>query len=89
MSGIGVLTAWAAGGAGAALLYLTAPKQQALAHSLPRWVRLAALVPLAFSYAALLAQFSPATAAYTLVTLLMAVWSIAPVAVALWRRTRS
>lgn len=89
MSGIGVLMAWLAGGSGAALLYLTAPKQQGLARPLPRWVRLVALVPLAFSYALLMAAFSPATAVYALVTLLMLAWSIAPLLVALWRRKRS
>lgn len=73
---------------GAACLYLATPHQRLLARPLaPRVGRLVGLAGLAAALAILLGVMGPATAVFTWATGLMALWTIAPVAIG-WRRHR-
>lgn len=81
-----LLAAWVVGGAGAVLLYLSAPRQAMIAKALPRWTRLGAIALLAAAGVLFACVLSPATAIYSMIVLLMLVWSLFPLLVAMLRR---
>lgn len=85
---LNVAAAWLAGLAGAGLLYLAAPKQQALAKHLPRMAAVLGALLLAGAGWLFTQSLSPATAFYSICVLTMLAWSLGPLAVALWRRRR-
>lgn len=89
MTGLIMLAAWLVGFAGAAVLYLAAPKQQALAKALPRGMAVFGVVLLVGAGLLFGQAISPATTAYSLCVLLMLAWTLGPFAVALLRRRRT
>lgn len=72
---------------GAAALYATMVHQRLLSSPLPRRARAAASVALVGALALLLALMGPATAVFTWVIGLMAIWTLLPLATG-WLRYR-
>lgn len=84
-----MLAAWLPLLCGALLIYAGAANQQLVRRALPpRRVAAAGTAAIMTSLVALLDVAGPAAAAFVVVTGLMLVWSIAPVAVAWWRHAR-
>ena len=76
--------------AGAALLlYLASPHQKIFARDLPRKSLVGAgIVLLGVSLVLLMRRFGNATAVFNLLTLLMLLWTLLPLAVAYWRNSK-
>lgn len=86
MDGFFLFAAWFLASVGAALLYLTAPKQQLLIRPLPRWTRVGCFLFFIGATVLFSKVFSPVTSVFSLIVSVMLFWTAGPLAVALWRR---